>query len=270
MTRKTLFRLTLVLLAVAPVVTYTVVAKRPSLIHAQVNLALQSDIPAFTVVLSERVWKKGEAPVESMRTTIMKNTAGAWREEYLQILPPQISNVVIQRPDGLISRMYPDIKAKRTIKAPITEVALWQGSHWDPKRSCAFPIYGDAAPNRPMPVGTELVQGIQTIKLASTPAKTGAETEWRAPSLGCITIKRLWEFNDNASSSEMQIISVTYAEPPAAMFEPEPSYEELKPTELELRRLKVKFAAMTDAQVSHHLKQYERLDRTYEERHIKK
>ncbi len=267
MTKRIIFRLSLMLLVFAPVITYISLTKHPSVIHAQVKLAMQDPIPAFTAVFSERIQGKDKPSIESMRVTYMKNAAGAWRYEHQQTAGFQISQVVIRRPDGLMSTMYPDVRTRRTIMAPSTEVALWQSSLFDPKQSCATPIYGTSSPSLPTVTRTEMIQGTLTYKLTTGRAGT-TETVWRAPSLGCIEIKRLSEYADNSSTSELQLLSVTFAEPPPIMFEPDQTYEEMKPSDMERHRLKAKFSHLTEVQIQHHLKAYERLDQTYASRHL--
>jgi hypothetical protein len=91
-------------------------------------------------------------------------------------------------------------------------------------------------------------------------------TEWRVPALNCFAVKRIWEIKDKTGviAEETEEAVVTLGEPPADLFQI-PPFDEVKPSELEKRRIQ---QSRPDMPVSESmLMRWKRWDAAYEESH---
>lgn len=120
----------------------------------------------------------------------------------------------------------------------------------------------------------ESILGVETVKIVRD-SKSRRLTLWQAPSLGCITLKRLAEFRKEGSQnlttpSEWIADRVQIGEPDAQLFNiPLADYEEVIPSEFYVRDMKVKVGAISAEAERGYRSEYARHDALYLQQKIK-
>jgi hypothetical protein len=136
----------------------------------------------------------------------------------------------IEFPDGATYRVLDGIKAfVRYAPASEETLAVRKTMLADPPPNCV--AKGDTF------LDFESIQGLQVAKLAwpDLLPQRRRVTTWAAPSLGCETVQSLAQQSESDGSlqttGELKLVSISYAEPAAALFEVPAGYLRLTPSE---------------------------------------
>ncbi|MBY0505861.1 MAG: hypothetical protein K2X03_18235 [Bryobacteraceae bacterium] len=184
----------------------------------------------FFVETVETLSNPGAETVESQRASLARNAAGASRAELRQLVGLRMHEVKIKTPDRISIVEYPAVKLKRTVRMTPGDYATERTAKPDPAKSCAGSIAGGDPPAlAPSSIAEEVIGGLQTYKLAFN--RTGL-TSWRAPALACVEVRRRQFYADNQSTSNLDLVSYRFGEPPPTLFQPNPESTEATPFEM--------------------------------------
>lgn len=210
------------------------------------NLRLQTAAYAtttptpFYVETVETLVSKDGVATEAGRYITARNSTGAFRLERRGLVGLTPHDVRIVRPDRIATVHHPALNMKRTILLTTIQYAEEVGSRQDPAKKCAGSIGGgDPVGVGPSSIEEEVVSGVRAFKLSWT-AKESNRISWRAPDLGCVEIKRRQTYADNNSASNLDMLSYSTTEPPAAVFQVPEGMLERSPLQIQDEGAKLK------------------------------
>lgn len=235
----------------------------------KVKLARVSVIPPFTAHFSEHYTAKNGEKKLGMKTTYARRSDGSWMALTQFFVHKGIEDKTreIFLMTGRMARVGDYIRSVTTHQISEAELLKHRVYERDPSTNCTQFYSGETERGQTLTGQYELIHGFNTVQIIyeSTSRRL---TVWKAPSLGCIILKRLAEFRERGSQglsnpSELVVDSIQTGEPDSAYFEIPPTYEEVAPSVFYIRDLNIKGVKLSPAEEAVNRDQYPRLDAKY-------
>lgn len=181
----------------------------------------------YTAEIAETIGKEGSPTIESVRFSYARDSKGNTVRERRQKIGIQFHDITIKK-DLVATIVSPLVRMKRSVNMHPSRFMDEKRNELDPNQRCTTNQAGAMSPqSTATAVSEEMLGNLFAYKIV-----TATGTSWRAPSLGCLEVKRRMYFDDNKSFSHLDLVSYSVGEPNPSVFIVDPSFKESTPTQM--------------------------------------